>query len=571
MGGPLGQAGRLSFFCPKTMSMKMRLFKFLLVCLAFSPSVLTAQNGVIALENPSFEGVPSEGIKDSKLLDGWYDCGFPGESPPDVHPKQGPGAFQVTKQPSDGRTYLGLVVRDNDTWEMVSQRLSQPLVAGNVYSFSLDLCRSEVYMSQSRVTNKPMNYATPITFRVWGGKGYCSKDELLATSPMIKNSKWERFDFELSPSKDYRYIVLEAFYKVPTPFPYNGNLLVDNASDIKPLKEEELAIRQALDTSQQANTAVKLGATQPSPMKTDKIAVEEKDRREFSRPLMGTEFRIIVYHPDSTKVKEAVEKAFNRVALLEKVFSDYDENSEVSWLSKDGKESEVSNELWDVLQYALEVSRRSEGAFDVSVGALSKVWRKAIRQQEFPSNGELNRAAATVGYEYVNMKEAKRSGKRTIKLEKPGMQLDFGGIAVGYAVDEAMAWLRQYGITCALVDGGGDILLGDAPPGKTGWEIDVPDQLAAGELTFKKALLSKTAITTSGDTYRYLEHKGKRYSHIIDPRTGLGLTNRKVVTVTAPTCIAADAWATAASVGLSKLLTVDLKAEKVLLKVLEEK
>jgi thiamine biosynthesis lipoprotein len=555
----------------------MRYFSFLTVFL-FLSQFLLAQNGVITLQNPSFEGVPSEGSKGGKLPDGWYDCGFPGESPPDVHPKQGNGAFQVTQLPSHGKTYLGLVTRDNDTWEMVSQKLSSPMLAGVSYSFSIDLCRSLTYLSASRTTNEPINYATPVTFRIWGGNGYCDRRELLATSPFITNANWKTYEFQLEPTADFNHIVLEAFYKTPVKFPYNGNLLIDNALDIVLLNAEELAVRAAekalgesSSTEQTSKKTEKADAPKETIQVSPKPKLTENDRHEFSRSLMGTDFRIIAYHADSVKLKEAVEKAYNRVALLEKVFSDYDENSEVSWLSKDGKESEVSDELWDVLQYALEVSRRSEGAFDVSVGALSKVWRKAIRQKEFPSNGELNRAAATIGYEYVKMKEGKRNGKRTIKLEKPGMQLDFGGIAAGYAVDEAMAWLREYGITTALVDGGGDILLGDAPPGGKGWEIEVPDKLVNGELAFKKTYLANTAITTSGDTYRFLEHKGKRYSHIIDPRTGLGLTNRRVVTVTAPTSIAADAWATAASVGISKLLTVDLKTEKIIIKVLEEK
>jgi FAD:protein FMN transferase len=512
----------------KSMFMKMRLFNLLFACLVISPLLPMAQEGAIKLDNPSFEGHPGEG-GNNKLPNGWQDCGFLGESPPDVHPRPGTGAFQVVKQPSDGLTYLGFVVRDNDTWEMMGQQLSSPLLARATYSFSIDMCRSLTYLSVSRTSNQPINYATPILLRIWGGNTACDKKQLLATSPLVVNSDWKKYDFELNPTADFQFIVLEAFYKTPTPFPYNGNILIDNASDIK--------------------------LTIPA------IPLTESDRHEFSRPL-------IAYHPDSMKVKEAVEKAYARVALLEKVFSDYDENSEVSWLAKDGKESEVSDELWDVLKYALEVSRRSEGAFDVSVGALSKVWRKAIRQQEYPSNSELNHATATVGYEYIKMKEGKRM--RTIKLEKPDMQLDFGGIAVGYAVDEAMAWLREYDINCALVDGGGDILLGNAPPEKAGWEIDVPDKLLNGEIIFKKAFLANTAITTSGDTYRYLEHNGKRYSHIIDPRTGLGLMKRRVVTVTAPTCIAADAWSTATSVGISKLLTVDLKAEKVVVKLLEE-
>ncbi|MCC6726857.1 MAG: FAD:protein FMN transferase [Saprospiraceae bacterium] len=541
--------------------MKMRLFTSLFACLCFFPLMLSAQAGVIHLENPSFEGIPGEGQSSVKLPEGWYDCGFPGESPPDVHPKQGNGAFQVKKLPSDGKTYLGLVARDNDTWEMVSQKLSGAMEAGKVYKFHIDLCRSETYVSASRVSNQPVNYTTPLTFRIWGGNGYCDREELLATSPPVTDFNWKTHEFELVPSDEFKYIVLEAFYKTPTPYPYNGNLLMDNASDIVALNTEELAARAAKLQSQtvsNADTAVSQEL---------KVVVTENDRHEFSRSLMGTEFRIIAYHPDSMKVKGAVEKAYARVAILEKVFSDYDENSEVSWLSKDGKESEISDELWNVFEYALEVSRRSEGAFDVSVGALSKLWRKAFRQKEFPSSTELRRAAATVGYEHIKMRENKRS--RSIKLEKPGMQLDFGGIAAGYAVDEAMAWLREFGITAALVDGGGDILLGDAPPGKKGWEIDVPDKLVNGELVFRKTYLANTAITTSGDTYRFLEHEGKRYSHIIDPRTGMGLTNRRVATVTAPTCMEADAWATAACVGLSKLLVVDLKQEKIVVKLLE--
>ena len=177
---------------------------------------------------------------------------------------------------------------------------------------------------------------------------------------------------------------------------------------------------------------------------------------------------------------------------------------------------------------------------------MTKLWRKAFRLKEFPTDSDISRAAGTVGYEGIVMK----AKNKTVKLDKEGMRLDFGGIAKGYAVDEAMAWLKVSGINMFLVDGGGDILVGIAPPGKQGWEIEVPDKFMNGELTFKKAFYKNTAIATSGDTYRYLEHEGKRYSHIIDPRTGYGLTNRRVVTVTAPTCMTADAWATAASVGI---------------------
>ncbi len=201
----------------------------------FIATQLSGQDEPIRLANPSFEGTPAAGDAGVKLPDGWYDCGFPGESPPDIHPKDGAGAFQVTKAAFHGKTYLGLVVRDNDTWEMVSQRLSSSLLSGKCYEFSISLARSAVYVSASRMTNEPMNYATPVKLRIWGGTGYCSRMELLAESGLVVNDRWIGFDFRFEPKQTHTYIVLEAFYKTPTPFPYNGNLLIDNASDIIPV------------------------------------------------------------------------------------------------------------------------------------------------------------------------------------------------------------------------------------------------------------------------------------------------------------------------------------------------
>ncbi|MBI1226403.1 MAG: OmpA family protein [Bacteroidetes bacterium] len=196
---------------------------------------LFGQEEPIKLINPSFEGVPGEGGNGNRLPDGWYDCGFPGETPPDVHPKDGVGAFQVTKAPFNGKTYIGLVVRENDTWEMVSQRLSAPLQSGKCFDFSMSLCRSEVYMSASRVSNIEVNYAAPVKLRIWGGSSYCARTELLAESSLVINTNWKNYNFHFEPKQTHSYIIFEAFYKTPTPFPYNGNLLLDNASDIFPV------------------------------------------------------------------------------------------------------------------------------------------------------------------------------------------------------------------------------------------------------------------------------------------------------------------------------------------------
>ncbi len=163
---------------------------------------------------------------------GWYDCGKADETPPDVQP----GSFSVTKVPSHGNTYLGLVVRDNETWEGVSQRLSRPLEKDHCYEFTMDVCRAELYLSTSKLTGQEANYATPAKLRVFGGTGFCSKAELLYETAVITNTRWLGHTFRLTPKNgNYQYIFIEAYYKTPVLFPYNGNILLDNASPIRPV------------------------------------------------------------------------------------------------------------------------------------------------------------------------------------------------------------------------------------------------------------------------------------------------------------------------------------------------
>ncbi len=203
--------------------------RFLLLSLGFLmwSFLLSAQEDPIKMHNPSFEDM----ARHSHPPRQWYDCGAPSETPPDVQP----GAFDVSKRAADGDTYLGVVVRDNDTWEAVSQRLSKPLEGGKCYEFSLYLCRSELYISQSRITNEDVNYTTPAKLRIWAGSDYCNKAELLAESSLIINTRWLQYNFKFEPNETHKYIVFEAFYKTPTLFPYNGNVLIDHASEIVPV------------------------------------------------------------------------------------------------------------------------------------------------------------------------------------------------------------------------------------------------------------------------------------------------------------------------------------------------
>lgn len=191
-----------------------------------------AQDEPIMLSNPSFEGYQRAGEIGGRMPSGWYDCGFVGETVPDVHPIAG-GAFEVTKAPKDGESYLGMVVRENDTWEAISQRLERPLEKDKCYEFSLSLARSLLYKSSNRLyPDSVINYVTPVKLRIWGGHGYCNKEELLAESSLIINSRWLVFNFKFEPKSTYSHLMFEAFYKTPTLFPYNGNVLLDNASPI---------------------------------------------------------------------------------------------------------------------------------------------------------------------------------------------------------------------------------------------------------------------------------------------------------------------------------------------------
>ena len=182
---------------------------------------------VIKLDNPSFEDYPQAGRQPI----GWFDCGSAGETPPDVNPT---GQFKVSKNAYHGSTYLGMVTRDNNTWEAVGQRLKSPLLKGVTYTFSIYLSRSEIYLSQSRTTGRDVNYVTPAILRVWAGSGYCAKEEMMAETDLVSAATWQKFTMKFTPKATHNYFMIEAFYKVPTLFPYNGNVLADNASDLVP-------------------------------------------------------------------------------------------------------------------------------------------------------------------------------------------------------------------------------------------------------------------------------------------------------------------------------------------------
>lgn len=258
---------------------------------------------------------------------------------------------------------------------------------------------------------------------------------------------------------------------------------------------------------------------------------------------MGTPFTVTLYAPDSLVARLAYNRVSARMDTLNQIMSDYLDGSEINRLSQTGGSGRwvsVSRPLYDVLHKAVSIARLSNGRFDPTIGPLSQLWRRAVRQRVFPSATDLRRARRAVGYRFMAFDSAMRS----IRLARPNMRLDLGGIGQGYAVDEAAVVLQQFGIQSFLLDLGGDVLAGSPPPDQPkGWRIDVGSgtNSRADPADTLVVLLKNAAITTSGDTYRHLDIGGRRYSHIMNPRSGLGLRHFVRATVQAPEGYRADA------------------------------
>ncbi len=260
---------------------------------------------------------------------------------------------------------------------------------------------------------------------------------------------------------------------------------------------------------------------------------------------MGTTFRYLFYTKDQADANRAFEAASNRVTELDLRLSDYNPESELMRLcdKAGGPPVRVSEDLYEVLDRSLEFSRRSEGAFDVSVGPVVRLWRRARRTRQAPDPERLKAALEKVGYQMIHLDP----DRRTVKLDKPGMKLDLGGIAKGYAASEALQTMRKLGVNIALVAAAGDIAVGDPPPGKSAWSIAIAP-IDEGSPAPPVLELSNAAISTAGDAEQFVEIDGKRYAHIVDPHTGVGVVARASVTVVARDGATADCLDTTAFV-----------------------
>ncbi len=256
---------------------------------------------------------------------------------------------------------------------------------------------------------------------------------------------------------------------------------------------------------------------------------------------MGMQVRLVLYARDETAARGAANAAFAEIDRLDGILSDYRRGSELVRLVHTSADSPVltSNDLGFVLDRALRLAEQTHGAFDPTAGPLTLLWRTAIQTGQLPTDDTIAEAADRVGWNKVIRIGEVRNGFR---LTQPGMQLDLGAIAKGFTLDQAIAMLASRGARSAMAEAGGDIVTGRAPPDRSGWHVTLPHP---GECTINVA---GAAVSTSGDSEQFVEVDGVRHSHTIDPRTGYGVTNRRLVTVVADDGITADGLATALTV-----------------------
>lgn len=269
-------------------------------------------------------------------------------------------------------------------------------------------------------------------------------------------------------------------------------------------------------------------------------------RFEFSEPHMGTEARVVLYSRDRATARRAADSGFARIRALDAVLSDYRDDSELSLLAARAGQGPVlvGDDLFAVLEAAQSLAQRSDGAFDATRGAVTRLWRQARQLDEMPEGARIEAALASGSYRDLQLD----ANARTVTLARPGMRLDVGGIAKGYAAEQALHAIEAAGAGSALVALGGDIALGAPPPGHAGWQVDVAPLDVPGAPAATTLLLHDAAVSTAGDAEQWMQVDGMRYSHVLDARNGRPLDFRSTTTVIARRGLEADGLDTAASV-----------------------
>ncbi|MBL8730750.1 MAG: FAD:protein FMN transferase [Planctomycetes bacterium] len=282
----------------------------------------------------------------------------------------------------------------------------------------------------------------------------------------------------------------------------------------------------------------------PSPPAAAPAAAPPLSRFSFTAVHFGNiPVELCLYAPDAATAQAAAAAAFARIAALAAMMNDY-AYEPPSPLNRIAAEAPapvpVPSELLSVLARAIELHHITQGAFDITLKPYVQLWRVSRRLGELPPQEHLRAAVRYVDITALQLDAA----ASTARLAREGMWLDVGGIAKGYVGDEVLRLLRARGLPRCSYHAGGDMVFGEAPPGEPGWPVLVPD-FPTADGTGLRFVASNEAVSVSGDVFRFVEIDGRRYAHVIDPRTGLGVTDRRLTCVRGPRGLDTDALATA--------------------------
>lgn len=256
---------------------------------------------------------------------------------------------------------------------------------------------------------------------------------------------------------------------------------------------------------------------------------------------MGSRFQITLVDKDSISAERNIDKAVAEITRIENLISEWRPETQISQVNQNAgiKPIKVDREVFDLTKKGLYFSKLTDGAFDISIVAMDKIWKFDDSMDELPSEQAIKESVRNVGYRNIILD----STNSTIFLKNPGMKIGFGSIGKGYAADKTRDLMKSMGVKAGIIDASGDISTwGTQPDGKT-WAIGINnpfnDHKMAAILYFKE-----NAVTTSGSYEKYAEIHGKRYSHIMNPKTGYPSTGLTSVTITGPNATMANGFST---------------------------
>ena len=260
---------------------------------------------------------------------------------------------------------------------------------------------------------------------------------------------------------------------------------------------------------------------------------------------MGSTMELKFYSPSEELFHRVVDACVERTKEIDRLFSNYRDDSVLAEVNRNAGVGPVSvpGEFLRLVRTSIRYSELTEGAFDITIGSLFELWRAETRAGRLPARSRIRDALGCTGFRKIKIDEIKSQ----VFLEGDCVRLDFGAIGKGYAVDEMVRIAKESGITRGLVNFGGNIYAMNPPAGKKFWDVGVRKPGSGSEIISKLDLVNK-GVATSGDYERYFEHAGKKYSHIIDPRTGWPAEDLTSVVAVSKTATEADVFSTAVSV-----------------------